>query len=764
MTFSSPDASDLGLVRYVPRARFGLPVYMLCMGLLLGASVEFSLSSGIFAVAAFPLPLLAMRWGRLSTYAAIATVVSAALYFTVETAPGDSTAVIRIVLQALALSLMCELTRFFHRNLAATTRGLAASEARYRELVEQTNVIPWEVDAQTHCFVYVGPQAEARLGYAQEAWYAPGFFSDHVHPEDRRRSTASVLHAIETGNNRELEFRLIDYEGRIVWVRNIVSIEGSPGSPKSLRGVMIDITANKEIELEALNARITDIWQSARDGIISSDPMTGRIFEANPSFSRLLGYDADEMRGMNAFELFPGLRAKHNELLDEAARSLPAPAWRTNVQSREHEEIVVELSFSLISGGDGQGIVTIVRDDRERAVAERRRRDLVRHVVESQRIESLGRVAGEIAHDFNNLLGSVVGNASLALELTSAEDSTRKPLLDIQSAAEKGAHLSQQMLACSGRGAMIRRTVNLSAVVRDSLHVLSSIVAEKVRLDVSCPEEPISISADSGQLTQIITNLVSNASDALLGRSGAIRIETSTREITEETEYHHPPIRIGRGSYACLQISDSGHGMEAEVLRQSFEPFFTTRNGANGLGLAAVHGVVRGHGGALVVDSRPGAGTTVQVLLPLAETEPVREGPPAAPPLERQASDLILVIDDEPGLRTIVQRCLATAGLSVLEAENGKAGIDLLKSTPQIGGVVLDLTMPGIPGIEVLRFVRKEYPDIPVLLMSGYSQSEVPTDLADTTAVDFLAKPFRAAELREKLFGLLGRERDEESL
>ena len=390
-----------------------------------------------------------------------------------------------------------------------------------------------------------------------------------------------------------------------------------------------------------------------------------------------------------------------------------------------------------------------------RKEAEEERLRVEAKLQETQKLESLGVLAGGIAHDFNNLLTGVIGNTSLALLDLPAGSPLLPCLEQIEEAAQRAAELCKQMLAYAGKGRFIVHDLDLSALVRDTAHLLASAIGKGVALDFHLAEQLPAVNADATQLRQIVMNLVLNASEAIGERTGSIRIATGL------AQPDHPGLsgvpEQPPGGYVSLQITDSGCGMTEETVAKIFDPFFTTKFTGRGLGLAAVQGIVRGHHGILQVTSEPEHGTTFEILFPTTGHRPT---PPAAPPSETplwRGTGTVLVVDDEPTMRVTAARMLEAIGFRVLIAEHGLEALEIFRAQPEnIRAVLLDLTMPKLDGDGTFRALRQLRPDLRVVLMSGYNEADAIRKFIGQGLAGFLQKPFSLAALRARMKETLG--------
>ncbi len=380
-------------------------------------------------------------------------------------------------------------------------------------------------------------------------------------------------------------------------------------------------------------------------------------------------------------------------------------------------------------------------------------------IIENQRLESVGMLAGGIAHDFNNLLMGVLGNASLALLQLEGSHPARPTVRRIERSAQRASELTRQILALSGRGRFLVRPIQTTQLVAELVELLKVSISGRVELQLALAEDLPPVSADATQLQQLLVNLVSNASDALQDRPGTITVTTelvhADTALLRGAALPHP---LEPGPVVKLEVSDTGQGMDTETRARMFDPFFTTRPGHQGIGLAAIQGIVRGHGGALLVSTSPGDGTTVAVLLaPCPPGEEERSLPPVTEG-SLPGEGTVLVIDDEPIVRVFARESLEIVGYEVLEAEHGEEGIGILERDPSaVDLVLLDLTMPGLSGSETFAGLRRIRPDLKVLLSSGYSEEDAAQRFRGGRPAGFLQKPYRALDLVERVQELMWR-------
>ncbi|HLK66847.1 MAG TPA: response regulator [Bryobacteraceae bacterium] len=409
-----------------------------------------------------------------------------------------------------------------------------------------------------------------------------------------------------------------------------------------------------------------------------------------------------------------------------------------------------------VRSADGRltGIGWAVVETTEQKRAEKERQDFEKRVLEAQRLESIGLLAGGIAHDFNNLLTAVLGNASLARELSPSNSPVANFLDEIVKASERAAHLTSQMLAYSGKGQFYLQTVDLSQETREVVALVQSAFSNKISVHLDLPDDLPKVRADKGQLQQVVMNIVVNASEAIGDASGFVYIRTGTKRLTEDfIRSELNGAEVAEGLYACLEVRDTGCGMDDATRERVFDPFFSTKFTGRGLGLAAVGGIVRGHKGAIQVRSTPGKGSTFVVYLPVAAvTAPAKQTARQERRSKVFFQGTVLVVDDEDVVLRTARSALERQGCSVLVAESGPSAIDILRlHADEVSLIILDLSMPGMSGLEVLPELRKIRPDIPIVVSSGYSESETLRLFSGYKISGFLQKPYTLQRLVERV-------------
>ncbi|MFA6243437.1 MAG: ATP-binding protein [Candidatus Hydrogenedentales bacterium] len=558
----------------------------------------------------------------------------------------------------------------------------------------------------------------------------------------------------------EWTFRVRHSSGaeRILRCNACVMFDDDPDVPARLVGMAQDITELRRAEhsLRENERFLQDIFESILDGISILDSDL-RIVRVNSAMERWYAH-AMPLQGKKCFQVYHGrdVPCERCPSIHTLATGEPQcetlARWTPEGDSQEWHDL---YTFPIRDSETGEirGVIEYIRDVTDRMRAEEDRRSLETQLQHTQKLESLGVLAGGIAHDFNNLLQGVLGGVSLALLEAPADSPLRGNLETISQAARRAADLVGQMLTYSGRGHFSKQFIALCPVVKEMLKLIESCISKKTRLEYRCQDNLPTVEADVTQLRQIVMNLVTNASESLEEKEGVVSIAIEKRYCDSA---FLRDCMIGEAlqadDYVCLRVTDTGCGMDSETLAKAFDPFYTTKFAGRGLGLAVVLGIVRGHNGGLHVETSEGKGSTFTVLFPCVDQsarELTDEAPSAA--IER-ASGTVLLVDDEPVVREIAKRALERVGYRVYCAEDGEAGLTLFeRHADEIDAVVLDMSMPQMDGRQAYMAIRSRYPNVPIILSSGYSKDDVMEDFGADTLLSFLQKPYLAERLVERV-------------
>jgi PAS domain S-box-containing protein len=602
-------------------------------------------------------------------------------------------------------------------------------------------------------FLYVNDAACKDRGYCRDELLSKSIFDLDVESNYQPDLWESHFEDLKRRGSITLETRHRTRDGRIFPVEvnaNYVHIGDNEFNFAFVR----DITERKQRQNRIV--QLAAIVESSNDAIFSTS-LDGTITSWNRSAVGVFDYTESEILGKSVATLIPDDRIDElPQVLGRIGKGEYVEAFDSVACGKDGKRVDVSLAISPVWDADGKllGASTIARDITEQKRAETERAKLQSQMLHAQKLESLGVLAGGIAHDFNNMLTSAMGYASLALLELPLDSPARPMLVEIENAAHRAAELTGQMLAYSGKGQFVIQPIRLDTLVNEMLRLLNTVVSKKANIVLDL--NPVIIQGDATQIRQVIMNVITNASDSLEGMIGEIQLRTGMRKVNgADLRTPHVPEAFPGGTCAFIEIRDNGCGMSEETLSRIFDPFFTTKFTGRGLGLAAVLGIVRGHHGTIKVESIPGKGTTFELFFPCAVAM-ASEGSDSDIDRLPRGQGTILVIEDEQNVRNFAQLLLKKAGFNVRTAEDGRSGINTyLEYSHEIAAILLDLTMPRMDGLEVLQELRDMASEVPVLVMSGYSEQEFSMRCAKTGANGFIQKPFNPHDLIKRICELL---------
>ncbi|GAB4259928.1 MAG: hypothetical protein Kow0092_08460 [Deferrisomatales bacterium] len=545
-------------------------------------------------------------------------------------------------------------------------------------------------------------------------------------------------------------FQRADGTLRVLHTKKI-PLRGPDGRARFILRISEDITERKRAE-ERLRRQAAAIEQ-ASEAVVMTDT-EARIRYVNPAFERITGYSREEALGRNPRFLKSG---RHDERfyreLWETLRS--GRTWRGHFINKKKDGSLYEEDAAIFPLRDDEGrtlnYVAVKRDVTNEVKLER-------HLRQSQKMEALGTLAGGIAHDFNNILTPIIGYAQLLLDGIDGPitDEQRHDLERIVSAGVRAQDLVGQILTFARRGERERQPVRVGPIVKETLKFLRASLPATIELRQAFETDQDTVVADPTQIHQVLMNLLTNASQAL-GEGGGV-LEVGMKDAEADAGLGYLPPELQRGSYLLLTVSDTGPGMAPEVLERIFEPFFTTKapGVGTGLGLAVVHGIVEGHGGAVKVYSEPGQGTTFNVFLPKAAgAGPVEAAPEAEVP---RGTERILFVDDEEAIAALGRKVLEGLGYRVEAATDGLAALRRFREDPAgFDLVVTDQTMPKITGAALAQRLTAVRPDIPVILCTGFAAAVAQETSLPRGVREVLRKPLTVRELGQAVRRVLDR-------
>ena len=610
------------------------------------------------------------------------------------------------------------------------------------------------------------PGAERIKGYTADEILGQDFRRFYL-PEDLAagKPELGLSRAEREGSFRDEGWRLRKDGSAFYADITLSALWDGRGHLKGFAKIVQDITHQKEDQArlqrfaqnmeELVQIKTRSLYESeARlQGFIRHAPaaigfkgLDGRYELINPRMEVRLGLPEERILGKTDEELFPPEMGRILHQADQRIQDCRdaqeiEEGW-VHADGVEHTYLTHKFPVRD-NTGRCWGLGLISNDITERKEADRT-------LLQSQKLESMGILAGGIAHDFNNLLGAILGNLGLAQMEISPLAPARQRLDTIENLVVRASDLTRQMLAYSGRGKFQVKSLNLNELVKELTHLLAISISKKAAVRYDLQVDLPSIEGDPAQLQQVVMNLVINASDAIGEHSGTIFIRTGVSLLDDDNltkVYDGQNLEPGR--FVSLEVADDGAGMSPETMKRIFDPFFTTKFTGRGLGLAAIQGIVRGHKGGIRTYSELGKGTTFKLLFPVT-TVPLE--PVAAPESQEpyHGHGTVLVVDDEESIRAMAVSILGHLGFTTLEAGDGREALRLYEDhQPEIRLILMDLTMPNLDGEETYRALRHRGSTTPVILSSGFSETEAVNRFLGKGLAGFLQKPYRSTALVE---------------
>ena len=648
---------------------------------------------------------------------------------------------------ALGFALSCALFLF-----AVERRDLFVLERVSLPSVLDHDADPIIIVSRHNQLLYANPKAQTLFGEGKLVPGAPiGELLARVVP------SFSLSDLSEGLSNDTLEHRFLGPDGSERWV--VFELSRIQRTRALVAGVSLrirDQTAlhDAEMESESHFAMLEAVGLAAGEGILVKED-SGETRYVNEAFASLWGSTPNEM-----IELGHALQSNLGTQLSESPPMSMQRLWHgvgepfdssrretCDLRTRDGRTLEVEsLPVETVTGFRG-------RAWRMRDVTRARRES--RAVIQAQKTEGLALMAGGIAHDYNNLLMSILGSTEIVREEIDAGSPLQATLADVEQAAITAADLTSQLLDYAGKSSFERENLDLSSLVRDVTSLLSVNIPKNIKVILDLPEGLPPVRGGSAQLRQVLMNFVTNASEAIEDRAGSIEVRTGT-STTPIKYFGGAVVEHGdfTGDAVHLSVQDDGMGMDAATLSKIFDPFFTTKFTGRGLGLAATLGIVTSHGGKLRIESQIGRGSRFTLILPVLDDAKIAGGATAGKTNDRRfANRRVLIVDDEPIVRTILAKHLGAFGLEVHVAEGGSEGLALLDEAElEIDLVILDITMPGLSGISTRELIRERDPALPILLASGHPEDALSRLENWNRAIDgFIQKPFRKKQLLSKV-------------
>lgn len=634
-----------------------------------------------------------------------------------------------------------------------TEQELRKSQERYSIAVDGASGGVWDIDL-IRGEVFYSPRWKRMLGYEDDE-ISSRFdeWKSRIHPDDYR-------HVMETRKayldgqipDYEVKYRLLHKNGSYRWFRDRGACLRDPrGKPYRMAGSYIDITERKMIKNALLESekKYLELFEESKDTVFIVDTV-GRLVDINSAGSELLGYTREELLTL---DLVHDLHINKKARLDFRKKLLPEGFVKDaelELRRKDGETAVVHVSASLMHDARGKltGYRGIAHD-----VTERKR--LEQRLLQSQKMESIGLLAGGVAHEFNNLLTAIIGFADELQESVDRHDErSHASIRTIQSAADQAARFTKDLLSFSRQQMMNFRPVAVNGTIEDTLKLLYKMSTENIRFSLDLSPEKLSVMADSGQLSQVIMNLTINAKDSMPD-GGHIRIRTWQTTLDEEAarkKFLEEP-----GDYVVISFSDNGIGMDEKTLARIFEPFFTTKKvgEGTGLGLFIVYGIIKQHKGSILAESSPGEGTTFTIFLPRLRAE-IQQARQKKTRIQNDGAGTILIAEDEEFVRHYLESTLSRAGYSLIFAGDGEDALNKFRQhRDAISLIISDMVMPKMNGRILSEEIRKINPEVKMIFMSGYSADFIRTVDIPPDKERFITKPFLKKTLFDAIDSML---------
>ena len=631
------------------------------------------------------------------------------------------------------------------------------SEAKYRGLMEAApdGMVVVNQDGE---IVLLNAQAEKQFGYRRDELLGqkvtniiPKGFAERLIADGTRTAAEALAQQIGTG----IELNGLRKDSSEFPIEIMLSpLESAEGI--LVTAAIRDITVRKDAEkhLAQMEARYRGLLEAAPDGMVVVN-RGGEIVLLNVQAEKQFGYRRDELLGQKVTNIIP----------EGFAERLIADALRTTAEAlaqqigtgiellgrrKDGTAFPIEIMLSPLESAEGILVTAAIRDISER-------KQLARQLHQSQKMEAIGQLTGGIAHDFNNLLGVIIGNLDLLDRLVADNDVAVKRVQTAQKAAARGADITRRLLVFSSNEELKPSVVLLRDSIQNMIELAGRALGADIKITTHVDTSVPPLFVDPAGLESALLNLVVNARDAM-PKGGSIIISSHVQNLEES----HPTVQAGEvkaGSYVCVSVTDTGHGMSRETLERAFEPFFTTkpRNKGTGLGLAMVYGFVKQSGGAVRAYSELGQGTTVSFYLPLAAdlSQPVPADAPK--PLNAKMGGTVLVVDDEEDLIEVALAYLSEMGFATFEAKDGAGALEMLAQHDEIDLMVTDIVMPGgMNGVELVQRARALRPNLKIVYSSGFPAEALAEKSMPLVEGPLLRKPYQRAEFAAIVHSVMG--------
>jgi PAS domain S-box-containing protein len=642
---------------------------------------------------------------------------------------------------------------------------LRESQIRFQDIALSTSDWLWEVDAKG-TYTFCSERVENVLGYTPQEIIGKTPF-DLMPPEEAEK-IGRLFREIAAARAPiiDLENWNLHKDGHLVCLlTNGIPVSDAQGDLIGYRGADKDITERKRAEatLRESEERLRILFDNLTIGVYRTTP-EGKILFANPALLRSLGcHSFEELAARNLEEegfhpTYPRQEFKERIERDGEIRGLES-AWKTEDDSLRY----FRENAHTVRGADGKTLYYegTVEDITERMQAEEEKRKLEAQLRQAQKMEAIGTLAGGIAHDFNNILMAMLGCTDMAMYDIPRDSMAYANLQEVLKAGLRAKDLVLQILTFSRQMEQERQLVAVAPVIKETLRLLRASLPTTIEIRQNIANDCGAVLADPTQVQQVIMNLCTNAFHAMREHGGVLEVNAGVIEVDTEFAWSRP--NLNKGPHIRITVSDTGHGMDRATQERIFEPFFTTKpvGEGTGMGLATVHGIVTSHNGTISVYSEVGKGTTFQVYLPQIRSTAPFEASKAEPVVKGKES--ILFVDDELSLVRIGRQMLERLGYNVTVRTSSVEALELFRARPErFDLVITDMTMPNMTGVELAEELMRIRPDIPMILVTGFSEAVTPEKAKQMGIREFVMKPIISRDLSKVIRRVLDQEEKEE--
>jgi two-component system, cell cycle sensor histidine kinase and response regulator CckA len=637
-------------------------------------------------------------------------------------------------------------------NRKQAEEALRTSEAKFKEIFETIEDLYYETDS-AGIITILSPSLHRLGGWNEEDLIGQPVTRVYVNPNDREQL---LLKLSEKGYVHDYEVLLKTKDGEELQASlSARLIIDDNGRPIGVRGLLRNITERKQMEefLARSEDRYRLLFNNISDAVFvhefTSDKLPGRFIEVNDVACKYLGYTRDELLQMSPIDIDAPEGYALVPAMMKLLQAHKHATWEGVHVSKDGQKILVEINNHLFDLEGKPTILSTVRDITERKHAEKEKALLESRLIQSQKMEAIGTLAGGVAHDFNNILTALMGYASLLQAKMEESDPKRTYVTQILTLSERAAEVTKSLLTFGRKQRVSCKPFKINDTIRETVNLLTRLLNEDIIVKVALSTKNPTIMADRTQIHQVLINLATNARDAM-PEGGTFSIRTQVVSLSDKFRKTHG--YGGSGTYVLITAADTGTGMDEATKARIFEPFFTTKEvgKGTGLGLASVYGIVMEQKGHIAVDSEPGHGTTFRIHFPVVQD--TQDGMSLQNGEIRGGNDTILIVEDNPDVRGLVTEVLQERGYTTLEAADGEGAVRVfMENNDKIDLVIIDVVLPKKNGREVYEEIIKTNPNIKTLFTSGHTDDIILEKGIEDGSFEFIAKPLLPDDLLSKV-------------